>query len=270
MSDSQFDFSLDSLALVDDSELSYDSENYQDQVTSPAPPNKGIYRVVAQGFKPRTDKSGKPVVEDGKFPIFTIGVVNIIDGLGEGVERKVGIFADVKTKPFARFGTPVSGLGDFTRALGTPNWSGIEGGLAAVRDALESSTAFSIGLDWSVYDKDFIAAAIQQLEIPADKSARTDDEKKLLNAIYKVGRVEGQQYFPFNEDRGTFSHVLVRGNVTFINPVTNAPVTVDVDQRAMEARPFLSRFYSANDYASGKAKSGPAKVKAAVQKGVVA
>jgi hypothetical protein len=38
----------------------------------------------------------------------------------------------------------------------------------------------------------------------------------------------------------------------------------------MEARPFLSRFYSANDYASGKAKSGPAKVKAAVQKGVVA
>lgn len=260
----EFDFSLDSLELADDQGLSYDADNYQDQV-SPAPPAKGNYAVIALGFKARTTKDGKTITEAGGFPMFQIPVINIVDGLGEGVERKVGIFADVKTKPYDRYGTVVSGLGDLTRALGSPNWSGMEGGLAAVREGFESNTAFKVQLDWEIYDKDFIDAAFEQLGVPTDKDARTDADKKLVGAIYNIGRVKGMQYFPYNEERGVFSHVFQRGNLTFTSPVTNAPVTVEVEHRAYEAKPVLSRYFPANE----NVKLGPIKTKPSKLKGLL-
>jgi hypothetical protein len=268
MSDVAFDFSLDSLNLTDDVELNYNPDEYQDQV-NPAPPAKGNYVSQVLGFKPKTNKEGEAVLVDGRFPVFQLGMVEILDGLGEGVTRKVGLFQDVTTKPFDRYGTVVSQFSDFARSLGTPGFSSLDDGLSLIREALESSTTFVSQFDWNVYDGDFIKAAQEQLGIPTNRDERTDEQKALLNTIYKVGRVTGQQYFPFDPDKDTFTHVLNRGNITFVNPVTKSPVTVEVESRALEARAIISRYYPKGDYVNGKVKVGAVKVKPAQFKLVI-
>lgn len=265
-----FTFGLDNLEFEDDIEIGVDNDTYVDQA-DPAPIATGNYRLRALSFVPRTTKEGKPVKVKDKYPVFVIPQVEVVEGLGEGVTRKVGIFQDVNTEPKQRYGgNVVSDLGDLTRSYGTPNWSGLTEGIAVLREAFDGQALFTAQLDWSLYDSAFIKAAIAQLNIPADKTARSDDDKKVLNAIYNAGKTRGMRFFPFNEKSGTFSHIVSRENMKFTNPVSNSLVEIEVDARTLEARPTITRYYSNVEYTQGKVKLGPFKVKPAQQKGVIA
>lgn len=254
-------FGLNDLVINDDLDVALDNDTYQDQA-NPAPPVAGNYRLRALSLDLRKDKAGNQVLEAGGFPIFVLGMAEIVEGLGDGVTRKVGLFYDIKTKAYDRYGSQASGLGDLTRAYGTPNWRGLTEGVAALKEAFESNATFAAQLDWAVYDKDLPIAAFAQLEIPADKNDRDADDaeqKKLVNAIYKAARVQGMRNFPFNENTGKFIHVLQRENVTIAGPT--GPITIEMDHRALEARPTITRFYPATEVAAGRVKFVPSKVK---------
>lgn len=268
-------FGLSDLEVGDDLDVAMDNEDYQDQV-NPAPPALGNYRVKALGIELRKNKEQQPILEDQQYPIFTIPMVEIVEGLGDGVTRKVGIFHDVKTKPFARFGKPASGLGDLTRSYGTRNWRGLDpqdpdSGVAVLREAFEQGMGFTVQLDWGVYDGDGIKAALAATGLDKiAKEDRTDEQKKLLGAIYNAGRITGMKKFPYDADRGKFIHVLNLDGFTYKNPVTSQPVTVECESRTLEARATITRFFPAADYEAGRVKLGPIKVKAPVALAVAA
>jgi len=271
MSDAKF--GLSDLVVSDDLDVSLDNEVYQDQA-NPAPPTKGNYRFRALSIDQKKarkgENEGQPILEAGKFPIFVLGQAEIIEGLGDGITRKVGLFHDIKTRPFDRFGSVASGIGDLTRSYGTANWRGLDpqdpdSGVSRLREAYDTNQSFVAQLDWAVYDSKFVEAALEQLadQIGESKETRSDDEKKVVNAIYNTARRQGQQNFPYNDANGKFSNVLVLENVTFKHPVSGGIVEVEVEHRTLEARPTLTRFYPAQEVAAGRVKIGPFNVKPA-------
>lgn len=262
-------FGLSDLEIGDDLDVSLDNDTYQDQA-NPAPPAAGNYRMKALSLEPKKNKEKKQILVDDKFPIFVIGVVDIVEGLvdanGNPTTRKVGVFQDIGTKPFDRFGTPASGLGDLTRSYGTPNWKGLDpqdpdSGISRLKEAFEQGSLFTAQFDWSVYDKEFVDNAFAQLNLQAGLKAkdRSEEDRKLVNAIYREARVTGMRNFPYQN--GRFVHVLQRENVSFKHPVSGTIVTIEGDHRALEARGTLTKFYPNLDYEAGHVKLGPAKVK---------
>jgi hypothetical protein len=267
-------FGLNDLQISDDLGIALDNDTYQDQA-NPAPPVAGNYRIKALSLDyskyRKGDQQGQPILQDGKFPIFVIGMAEIVEGLvdsnGNPTTRKVGLFQDVSTKPFSRSGVPASGLADLTRSYGTENWSGLQAGIDVLRDAFEQQLAFTAQLDWSIYDSAFVTAAFEQLGLDKNvKNAdRSEDERKLVNAIYREARVTGMRNFPYNPMTGKFSHVMVRENVTFKHPVTGANITIEGDHRTFEARPTITRYFPNTAYEAGQVRLGPLNVKAPAQ-----
>lgn len=267
MSD-EMKFGLSDLVINDDLDIALDNENYQDQV-NPAPPVAGNYRAKALTLDYRKDQQGQPTYKKGQYPVFVLGQAELVEGLvdatGNPTQRKVGLFYDVDTMPIQRFGTVVSGLGDLTRSYGTANWNGLSEGIERLREAFEQGQLFTAQFDWSAYDKEFKEAAFAQLNLdPKTRYADRDEEgKKVSGAIYRASEVIGMRHFPFNN--GRFSHVLQRGNVVMKNPVTNAPVTIEVGHRTLEARLTITRFFPNVDFEAGRVKIGPLNVKPAAQ-----
>lgn len=244
-------FTLDSISdigLEDDLDVAVDSDSYQDQA-DPAPILAGDYRakVVSHSLRQEFGDDGKPngniKLVDGRFPIIVLEQVEIIEGLDN--PRKVGLFQDVTTKPFDRYGTKASGLGDLTRSFDqTRSWRGLQEGLATLREFIEQGGNFVAAYNWTAYDKEFVAAAFEQLGVSRNRSERNDNENKIVNAIYKAAKVRGMNNFPPAREGGAFpSHMLQRENVSFKNPVTNQTVTVEVPHRVIEARAEITRFY---------------------------
>ncbi len=266
MSD-ELKFGLDDLEVADDLDVSLDNETYQDQV-NPAPPVAGNYGVRAlsldyKKFGKGHDKEGLPVLVDGKFPVLVIGMAEIVEGLGDGVTRKVGLFTELGTKPFDRFGSSASGMNDLARSYGLPNYTGIADGISLLKEAFEANSVFAIGTDWTVYDSDFVEAAFEQLELDRNVKwdERDEDEAKLVNVIYRAARTTGMRNFPYDAARGRFSHVLQLGDVTFENPITKANVTITVPHRAIEARIKVTSFIPKQAIETGRKKLGPINVK---------
>lgn len=257
MVDENINFGLADMDVADDLNVSMDNDTYQDQA-NPAPPAAGNYSFKAVSLGPKLDRtSKKPVFEggDNRFPTFTLVTAEIVEGLEN--PRKVSLFHDIKTKPFARFGTPASGLGDITRAYGTENWAGVRQGLQLLEEAAQTGV-FAAQLDWGIYDGEFVTAALEATGLAnVDKDSRTDDQKKLLNAIYKAAKVTGMKFFPYNATTGRFSHVFIRESVTFKNPNSGVNVTIDVPHRTIEARPQITRFFPKSDVDGGRVKIGP-------------
>lgn len=260
-------FGLADLEVQDDLNVSMDNETYQDQA-NPAPPAAGNYGAKILKFDARRDKDKKPVFKGGdpRFPVLQIVSAELVEGLGDGVTRKVGLFYDIDTKPFDRFGVPASGLGDITRAYGTDSWSGIPNGIELLKEAIQGNQLFYAQYDWNVYDKEFVEAAKEQLGLAnstRDSRDANESEKKLYNAMYRAASVTGMRFFPYNPDTGKFSHMFVRGDVQVKNPTTNAIVTVEVPQRSLEARLTITRFFPKTQAESGRIVGGigPAKTK---------
>ena len=264
-------FGLSDLEVGDDLDVSMDNDTYQDQA-NPAPPAQGNYRVKALGIKAKTTKEGKTVYEQGargeNYPIFQIPQIEIVEGLGDGVTRKVGIFHDIKTKPFERFGVLVSGLGDLMRSYGTRNWSGLDpqdpdSGVSVLKEAFESGMLFTPQLDWEIYDAEGIKAALEATGLAqVAREDRDEEQKKLLGAIYNAGRIRGMKKFPFDAQRGKYQHVMLLEGFTYKHPVSGQPVTVECDSRTMEAKPVITKLHTAKAYDAGQVKIGAFAIKA--------
>lgn len=265
-------FGLADLDVQDDLDISMDNETYQDQA-NPAPPVAGNYGLKAVKLGPKTKKtdggSPEPIFEnnDKRFPILQLTTAEIVEGLGEGVTRKVTLFQDIRTKPFDRYGKAVSNLGDITRSFGTDSWVGIPNGILALEQAAQLGNVFAGQLDWSVYDTQLVTEGLKQLSIPANKDERTEDQKKILNSLYNAARVTGMRFFPYNTNTEKFSHVLVRQNVTFKGP--NGNLTVEVPHRALEARATITRYFPKVDVEGGRVKFGPINTKPQQLKNVI-
>ena len=251
---------ISDLVISDDLDIEMDAESYQDQA-SPAPPPAGTYAGKILNLDLRRDQETKqPVLRDDKWPTLVINTINIVEGLE--AERKVVLFQEVGTKPFDRYGTPASGLGDLTRAFDqTRSWRGLDEGMALLREFVETGQIFVAQYNWAVKDGDFVKAAFEQLGVPSDYTERNDDQKKLANAIYNASRVRGQGYFPYDSTKEKFSHVLQRADVSFKNPLTGANVVIEVPHRVLEARLEITKYVPSKDAESGRVKLGPSKVK---------
>jgi hypothetical protein len=245
MAETEYKFGIGDLAVGDDLDISLNNDDYQDQA-NPAPPAKGNYELRTLALGVRKTKEGALVLQGGKFPILVLEQVEIVDGYqdqnGNTVVRKVSLFQDVETRVFDRYGASASQLNDLMRAYGAPNYSGLDEAKNILKEMFETQATFRAQLDWGAYDKLFIEAAREQLEIPEARENRDDNEKKILNAIYKQGRITGMQNFPFAN--GRFTHVLRLGDTAFKNPVTNQTVTIEVENRTIEARPIIGRYYA--------------------------
>lgn len=265
-------FGLNDLVVGDDLDISLDNETYQDQA-NPAPVAAGIYgmrtlELDAARYRGGENK-GQPRYNTG-YPILELRMVEIVDGLGEGKTRKVGLFQEIQTKPFPREGKTVSQAGDFARAYGLPNFSSASEMTRLLQEAVEGRSIFYARLDWeSGYDSELVKAAVAQLELPVnskgyvEKDGLTDEQKKLNNIVqYRLARVQGMKNFPWDAARGRFSPVLHRGDVTFKHPVSGADITIECEPRTLEARNIIPvyfgdmKFIPKADIDSGAQKPG--------------
>ena len=274
-------FGLTDLEVADDLDVALDNDSYQDQA-NPAPPAAGDYllRLSADSIRPSLyrggENKGQPVlrnVDGKKYPVLTLGVTEIIDGLGEGVTRKVATFTDINTFTYERDGENVSQLGDLARALGLPNYNGINEALLLLEEAQQQGATLGANLDWeSGYDKEFVEAAIEQLGLPTtekgyiDRASLTEEQKKIASAInYRYSKVQGMKHFPFNESTGRFSPTMTRGNVTM--KVGQQTIVVEVAPRTLEARAIIPvyfqdiKFISRERVDSGRVTFGPRAVR---------
>jgi hypothetical protein len=292
-------FGLSDLDINDDLDVSLDNDTYQDQA-NPAPVPFGDYllKLLADDGQKQRDsitpaiirsgeKKGTPVtrkVNGVEYPVFQLNTLEIIDGLGEGKTRKVSLFQEINTSSYERDGHNVSQIGDLARALGLGNFRGLGELLPMLIEAQQSGATFGATLDWqSGYDKEFVTAAMEQLELPVndkgyfDYKSATDEQKKLNYTIQRYARVEGMRNFPFNVATQKFSHVMQRGNVTITDPNTKNKLTIEVPQRTLsEARSIIKvdfrdlKFIPRERVESGRVAFGPRTVKPATAPAVAA
>jgi hypothetical protein len=260
-------FGLADLELNDvDAGFEVNPETYKDQA-NPAPPAYGNYGFKILNIGARTTKEGVAILQNDRYPILSLNQVEITEGLGDGVTRKVGLFQDVPTKPFERIGVAVSALADLIRSIdATRAWRGLDEGRDILREAFDQGIQAHAQFDWSAYDKAFVEAAFEQLQLPKSKDERTDEQNAAVSAIYKTARITGMKFFPFNENSGKFHPEITLGNITFRPGKNAAPVTVEVESRTLEARPTITRYYPSTDAQGGRVKLGPINVKPAVRK----
>jgi hypothetical protein len=239
---------LADLFVEDDLNISVDPETYEDQ-SNPAPPAPGTYSVVVLGkLRQKTEKDGQPVLTDGKYPIFTIDRVKIVEPADS--EREFGLFADVRTKPFERRGTVVSDVGDIVRAMDqTRKCSGMAEGVGALEEGVDTNTPFKVQLEWEAFDSKFCQEEFAKLGIDSTQrgaSKKAIDAglitKEVSNAIYKKARL-GTKAFPVIEKNGQ----LVRQGWTY-----------GPSGEKLDARIRVQRYIPSLD----DAVLGPAKLKA--------
>jgi hypothetical protein len=273
-------FGLSDMEISDDLNVSLNNDEYQDQA-NPAPPAYGDYllRLLSSDGSKTKDSITPAIYRAGEkkgqqrfktvngvaFPVLNIGVVEIVEGLGDGVTRKVGLFQDIETNPYEREGKEVSQLGDFARSLGLPNYSGIGEAVKLLAEAQQSGAMFGATLDWeSGYDKAFVDAAFEQLDLPRKYADQSPEQAKLANTINRWAKVTGMRNFPYNAATGRFSHIAQRGNVVITDPNTKNKVTIEVPSRTLgEARAVLKvdfrdiKFISRERVDSGRVVFGP-------------
>ena len=274
--ENEIKFGLSDLNFSDDLDVALDNETYQDQA-QPAPPAAGDYllRLTGKSIYPALyrggERKGQPImkkVNGREYPVLTLGVVEIVEGLGEGVTRKVGLFQDINTNGYERDGKNVSQIGDLSRALGLSDYSGLRAGLDALAEADANGATFGASLDWeSGFDKEFVEAANKQLGLEGiDKANMTEAQRKLANAIqYRYSRVQGMKHADFNATAGRFLPTFTRGNV--VMKVGNDTITVEVPSRQLEARVVIPvffndiKFISRERVDSGRVTFGPKAIK---------
>jgi hypothetical protein len=190
-----------------------DQENYQD-ATGPIPPATGNYELRIEKSAIKKDKkTGKAILDDGKWPTFSIYSATIVDtsnfesenggGLGAGTFRKIGLLYDVRTKPFERGGKLVSNFVDLLRAydVSRAGVNNIDEGLEVLTDLINQEKTFRCRLDWYAEDYEARNAELARHgETTAERKAKLS--KEAFNNIYKKWRVTTMKAFPRRADGG--------------------------------------------------------------------
>ncbi len=225
--------SIADLPVNDDLDVPLNANDYQDQ-TGPAPAKPGIYRLTVVKAEPRK-KDGQIVLAEGKFPTLVLQQVKIVEPVEN--ERGVGVFTDVRFKPFTRKGpgqrdVVASDLFDLLRGFDdSANISGIEEAKQLLQQHLEQGSSFLAQIGWTGYDKDYVDQEFAKIGA-ADRSQRSSVAKDIANAIYAKARLNTKNF--------TINGELV-SSVT--GPSGNT----------VEAQPKITRYYpSSTEIGKGK------------------
>lgn len=212
-------------ALVDDIEVPLTADDYQDQSNpAPLPPGNYIARVKSFAQRFEDKEKTKPVLKDGKYPVFVLESIEIAEG--EHAGRTVLLYQDIRTKPFERRGprgiTQASTFNDFVRSLDqTVTFSRLSEGIDEVKRLIGEGGLIRVTIDWQAYDSEMSKAEIAALGPNPEQAAK--------NAVYDRVQVRGYRKFPRNTD-GSYSYV-------WQSPAGN-PV---------EARPVVTRWFASLD-----------------------
>lgn len=279
MSDEKF--GLDDLIVGDDLDVALDNESYQDQIrNTPVPFGDYSLRLLEVGVVQYRggEKKGQPILRAGKYPSLEIRMAEIIEGLGDGVTRKVGFLTPdgISTKGFDREGKVVTQANDLARSFGFDDYRTFDEFRSQLKEAIATGRPFAATLDWETnQDTEFVKAAAEQLGLPVNdkgyvvREKLTDEQKKLANLVqYRYSKVQGMGRFP-QRDNGSFSPIIVRGNVTM--KTDSGDVVIEVPERTLEARNVIPTYFQTLQFIShdvvesGRVKFGPkaAKVRAA-------
>lgn len=190
--------SLSELVVNDDLDISMDPETYQDQA-NPAPPLPGNYTLVITAgdgktptLTPRKNKAGELILVDDKFPILTAMRAKIVEP--EEAAKEFSLFHDIRTKPFDRFGSVVSDVGDLIRGMDqTRGYTGLADGLSVLEELVAQSTPFRVKLTWEAYDGEFVAQEFDRLGVTKD-NAKERLAKEVYNGIYKKARLKATDF----------------------------------------------------------------------------
>lgn len=232
-------FAIADLPVVDDLNVPVSAEDYVNQA-SPAPAKPGNYRIVVTKSAVRTNKDNTLLLVDGKFPIIVLEQAKIVEPTD--AERGIGLFADVRTKPFERKGAqgqavPASDLYDLLHAFDdSMNIDGFEHAKQLLQQYLDGSTPFYVQIGWTGYDKAFVDSEFEALAQAG--TAKADVSKDVSNAIYAKAR---------------------KGTKDFVQNGVLSPSVVGPSGNLIEAKLKLGRYYpSSTEIGKGKdAKGNP-------------
>lgn len=174
-----------------DIDVSYDPTGYKEQPEPrfrPLAPGNYRVKIAAADVKPRTDRSGQVVTNDG-WPKLVIEKFTVVEGGGwDG--RKVVAYYDVFTKPYDRGGVQASNLIDWCRAydatVGTLGSRDQQ--LKTLFDFLQDERELVVRTGLEAYDKAFIEA------IKSEGGTPTKDEygkARIKKGFDEFGRVLG-------------------------------------------------------------------------------
>lgn len=221
--------SIADLPVVDDLNVPVDPDQYVDQA-NPAPLYPGNYRFVVVKSSVRTNKDGSIQLQDGKFPTIVLEQAKVVEPTDS--ERGVGLFQDVRTKPFARKGTggieiPASELYDLLRAYDeTVRIDDFEHAKLLLQEYFDTNASFLAQVKWTGYDKQYVEQEFAKI------GGKDQATKEVANAIYAKAR------------KGTKDFTVNGALVTSISGPSGA---------AIEPRVALSRYFpSLTEIGSGK------------------
>lgn len=179
-------FNISDLPVCDDLNIPVDPDTYQDQA-NPAPMAPGNYRAVITKFSARKDTAGVLVLADGKFPTIIVEQIKIIEPVENA--RLVGVFSDVRFKPFERRGATgaamvASELYDLLRAYDeTMRIDNYEHAKELLAQYLGQELPVLLQIKWEGYDKTYVDTQFAACGMP-----RANVAKDVQKRIYDVGR----------------------------------------------------------------------------------
>lgn len=231
-------FSIADLPVSDDLNVPVSADDYVDQA-NPAPAKPGNYRLVISKHSVRTNKDNTLMLVDGKFPIIVLEQGKIVEPTEN--ERGVGLFADVRTKPFERKGpggsaVPASDLYDLLRSYDeTQNVDGFDHAKSLLQQYLDGNTPFLAQIGWTGYDKDFVEAEFKALGVMPGGD-RSGVAKDVANVIYAKAR---------------------KNTKDFVQNGTLSPSVVGPSGNLVEAKLKLTRYFpSGTEIGKGKDAKG--------------
>lgn len=234
-------FSIADLPVTDDLNVPVSAEEYVDQA-NPAPAKPGNYRLVVTKHAVRTTKDGQLFLADGKFPTIVLEQAKIVEPVD--AERGIGLFTDVRTKPFERKGAGgvaivASDLYDLLRAYDdTQNIDGFDHAKSLLQTALDGNQPFYAQIGWTGYDKAFVDAEFAALESAG--TAKADVSKDVSNAIYAKAR---------------------KNTKDFVQNGILSPTVVGPSGALIEAKLKLTRYFpSSTEVGKGKDAKGRSRI----------
>lgn len=225
-------FSIADMPVVDDLNVPYDPETYQDQA-NPAPPKPGNYRFQVVKAEPRV-KDGQIVMADGKYPTLVLQQVKIVEPSES--ERAFGAFTDVRYKPFPRkmpngASQVASDLWDLIRSYDeTAPINDFIHAQELLQGFIAQNGTFLGQLGWTGYDKAYVDGEFAKI------GGRQNASKEVSQAIYNTAR-KGTKDFTVNGQLQS----------SIIGP----------SGETIEAQPKITRFFpSGVEFGKGKDAKG--------------
>jgi hypothetical protein len=212
---------------------------YQDASGGALPPTGNYAAKVAKyDFARKTDKT---IIYDAgpagpkTFPIISVQSIQIVDGLGEGVERGAGLLQQVRTKTFTRGDKVVSEAQDWLRAFAqdrsaarNPNEQ-----VALFNQFVTEGLTFRALFDWFAEDWEARAEELVRLgHEPAKGKKRLNSEQ--VRNIYDKYRVTTMKKFPARRD--------AEGKIIGYDQIWTSP-----SGKPIEARLRAVRLYPSGD-----------------------